>query len=185
MSTYIVENPRDAEIFIKGKDIHKVKADELKVDRPTGKTINHGLRYSMGKLLLASRLKLPVIESDRLVKEYWRFNPELYQFRSELRNASSFETPLFKRKVVLTGHAKVNWVVQGSCAELIWLALQHLYNKCQDRVKILPHFHDELVLKQHSKVPCEPMKRLKSEVENLYPFTWPDTSIKVFKLEVK
>lgn len=88
----------------------------------------------------------------------------------------------------LKGRHKVNWVIQGSCAELLWKALEYLETKSE--VEVLPHFHDELVLKclvcsNHEADPCQPILKLKEELEALYPFTWPGTDIKVFKLEVK
>jgi len=59
------------------------------------------------------------------------------------------------------------------------------------RVSILPHFHDELILKclicqrHQGREPCENILGIKSEIENLYPFVWPQSDIKVFELGVK
>ena len=39
---------------------------------------------------------------------------------------------------------KLNWMVQGSCSDMITVALEFLFN--QSEVKVLPHFHEELVL---------------------------------------
>ena len=123
------------------------------------------------------------------MSEFWANNPELKSFKRELASCEAFSTPLYGRKMYLRGHMKVNWVIQGSCAELLWEALRYLESK-SSQVKILPHFHDELVLKclvcpNHSSELCGPIKQIKSELEALYPFTWPGTEIKVFKLEVK
>lgn len=70
MSTYLVEIPRDAEVFINNRDIHGEKAKELNVYRDIGKMINHGLRYGMGIVLLAARLKVSVGKAQELIEEF-------------------------------------------------------------------------------------------------------------------
>ena len=60
------------------------------------------------------------------------------------------------------------------------------------RVSILPHFHDELVIKclvckSHT---TKPILKVQNNIENLYPFTWPikdkqGQEVKVFRLEAK
>jgi len=100
MGAYLTENPRDAQIFIQGKDIHQEKANELRITRNQSKTINLGLQYSMGKLLLASQLKLPIDKASDLVAEFWHLNPELAQFRKELRNVEAFETHFIRERMV-------------------------------------------------------------------------------------
>jgi DNA polymerase I-like protein with 3'-5' exonuclease and polymerase domains len=147
----------------------------------------------MGKLLLAAELKMTVNEASNLIKVFWEKNPELYQFNETLKLAKEIETPLFKRKLKLVGRTKLNWIIQGSCAELLWKALIYLFT--ESTVKVLPHFHDELVLKclvckNHTNKPCQPILKVKSNIENLYPFVWPvrdkqGQEVKVFKLEVK
>lgn len=101
-------------------------------------------------------------------------NPELASFRKDLSSAEAFKTPLYHRKMSLRGHAIVNWVIQGSCAELIWKALTYLYQ--HQGFKVLPNFHDELVVKclqcpSHNNEVCPPANQLITELEALYPFT--------------
>ena len=84
---------------------------------------------------------------------------------------------------------RFNWLIQGSCAELLWEALRYLATK-KDRVIILPHFNDELVLKcivcpSHNKEVCDNILKIRNELEDLYPFVWPGTDTKVFKLDKK
>jgi len=129
MAAYLVENVRDAQVFIDDKDIHEEKGKELNISRDKGKTINHGLTYGMGKLLLASSLKVDIYEASNLINAFWNKNPELYQFNNDLKVASEIETPLFKRKLKLAGRTKLNWVIQGSCAELLWKALIYLFKE--------------------------------------------------------
>ena len=114
------------------------------------------------------------------------------EFQKQLRGVVEYQTPLYGRWMKLKPKDKTNWIVQGSCSELILEALSYLYQpKQMMRVSILPHFHDELVLKclvctSHlGREPCENIIRIKSEIENFYPFVWPQSNIKVFELGVK
>ena len=191
---HIIGSDKDARIFIEGKNIHDERAIELFNSkegkyRAMAKTINHGLNYDMGKLLLAHQLGVSLNESNQLVHEFLAKNPELRKFRGMIKQENSIMSLLYERVINLRGHMKVNWIVQGSCAELLWEALRYLAT-IKDRVKILPHFHDELVLKclicqAHSDEVCLPMMKVKDELEALFPFYWVNSKVKVFKLGIK
>jgi len=75
MVALLTGNSRDATIFIEGKDVHQVKAEQLGTTRSRAKTINHGLNYGMGKELLSRKLRLPLSEGEQLVAEFCRLHP--------------------------------------------------------------------------------------------------------------
>lgn len=119
-------------------------------------------------------------------------HPELNKFLKIIKQATSIDTYLYGRRIQFDNkrHKNLNWTIQGNCADLILKALEHLYSNSQHKVDILPHFHDELVLKckickEHNEELCLPIQNLKTELENLYPFTWPGSNRKVFELGVK
>ena len=186
---YLTENSAAAKDYIRNEDFHQLTAKQLGVDRPTAKVVNLAPIYGMGSSALGVRLKLPQNKADNLMNEFWANNPELLHFKKSLATCEAFSTPLYGRKMYLRGHMKINWVVQGSCAELLWEALRYLQTQ-KDEVQILPHFHDELVLKclvckEHTLELCEPIKQIKQELEDLYLFVWPGTIVKVLRLEAK
>ena len=189
MVAYLTENSKVASIFIQDKDFHSLTASELGIDRKIAKVINLAPIYGMGTLALATKLKVSEEQAANWMATFWDNNPELKHFKKELMTCEAFTTPLYGRKMYLRGHMRVNWVIQGSCAELLWEALKYLESQF-NKVQVLPHFHDELVLKckvckLHDNQLCQPIKDLKEELEALYPFVWPGTNNKVFKLEVK
>lgn len=87
-------------------------------------------------------------------------------------------------------YKNLNWTIQGNCADILLKALNYLYLNFQTRVDILPHFHDELVLKckicpTHTQDLCPNILDIKQEIEQLYPFMWPGSNTRVFELGVK
>jgi len=195
-TAYLVNDTKAQKLFIDGKDQHTVEAEKLNIDRDSAKIAVHGLTYDMGGKGLAKRLTnagFPTTEEEgiRIQKAFEISHPELMGFKRYLHRATEYESLLFHRKVQLKDKRdKMNWIIQGNCSELIIKALQYLYDYCLDRVRVLPHFHDELVLeclkcKTHSNLPCEPILKIKKELEGLYPFYWPQTKMKVFELGIK
>jgi len=54
----------------------------------------------------------------------------------------------------------------------------------------MPHYHDEIVVQclectEHGKEPCQPILKIKQNIEELYPLYWPNTKERVFRLGVK
>lgn len=107
-------------------------------------------------------------QENRRDENHWDLHPELMWFKRNLRGATETETLLFKRWMELPNDLRsFNRIVQGNCAELILVALDYLFNKRQTEVKVLPHFHDELVLEclvcseHQGRKPWTPLLRLK------------------------
>src|SRR5436305_5767394 len=70
MVAYLTDNPRDAQIFIEGRNIHEEGATRLNTSYNIAKGVNHGITYGMGKILLASHIKVSLEEADALVTEF-------------------------------------------------------------------------------------------------------------------
>lgn len=196
MAAFLCNDIKAQELFCRGGDQHQEEANKLGISRDMAKIVVHGLTYDMSGKGLAIRLTnegfpTSVEEGKRIKREFEMSHLELMQFKKGLRIAEEYESLLFNRLVKLKANKdKMNWVDQGNCSELILKALQYLYTYCLNKVKVLPHFHDELVLEclqctAHNKEPFTPMIKLKEELESLYPFYWPQTNIRVFELGIK
>ena len=104
-------------------------------------------------------------EARILIKNVFASQPELSAFLRKISNVESFTTPILQRRVELKDREKLNRMVQSSCADMILVALEYLYK--QNRVRVLPHFHDELVLQcltcqEHTQEICNPIKTMKN-----------------------
>lgn len=69
-------------------------------------------------------------------------------------------------------HTRLNWVVQGSCVDILLVCLDHVLTKMKDRVELRGHFHDSLYLACLCKGPhpCKQAKEIVAELEGLFNY---------------
>jgi len=191
MTAYLVGNNKEADLFIKGEDFHSHLASRLGCNRDVSKSIRHGTRYTRGAKSIAQELsfeglKVSEEEMKEFIPNFWREQPELKAFVQKIEHIKAWYTPLLKRRIGLKEKDKLNYIIQGSCVDLLLVALEYLFK--QKRLKVLPHFHDELEVKclacESHKGICGPIMSLEVELEALFPFTWPNTNIRVFELGI-
>lgn len=192
-AAYACGDEREAELFIKGIYVHTEAGKEMNVDREVAKSVSHGVRYGEGVELLAKNIESDVDTARKFKSLYWKNHPELKKLNRELMNSLNYVTPFLNREITQTKgdrrYINLNWVIQGPCAELLWVALEYLAT-LGDEVRIIPHYHDEIVIQclicsEHGQKPCQPILTIKTEIEKLYPLYWPNTKERVFRLECK
>jgi len=185
MSAYLSKEEADIEDFIQGKDVHQQLADKLSITRAQAKSLRHGLRYGMGLDTLKQTLDVSTSRAERIRDDYRAKYPHTFDFSELLKYEEARKTPLIGRLIRFSqhkSHSKFNWLVQGSCVDLLLLALEHVLDS--KKVELRAHIHDSLYLAclcNNSHPNCKQAQEVVQELEALYPFFWPNSAERVFK----
>ena len=187
--------------FKNGEDIHASTAAKVfniplnevtREQRSNAKTVNFGIVYGVSAFGLSNQTDLSRSEAKELIDTYYETYPKLKAYMSAqvdfAREHGYVETVLKRRRylkdinsrnaVVRSGAERnaVNAPIQGSAADIIKLAMIHIYNrfeKEQFKSKMLLQVHDELVFDVH-KDELEIIKPIiKYEMENAFKMAVP------------
>jgi len=173
--------------FLEGQDIHtataarvfKVPPEQVTPEqRRRAKMVNYGIPYGISAWGLAQRLRCSTREAQELIEEYQRAFPGvtryLHRVVEEARQKGYVETLLGRRRYVpninsrnraersMAERIAVNMPIQGTQADMIKLAMVHIYHRLQRegyRAKMLLQVHDELVFEMPPEE-VEPVRRL-------------------------
>jgi DNA polymerase-1 len=160
--------------------------------RSNAKTVNFGIIYGVSAFGLSNQTDLSRTEAKDLIDTYYATYPKLRSFISNqvhfAREHGYVQTVLGRRRylkdinsrnAVVRGAAErnaVNAPIQGSAADIIKIAMIHIYNKLEEgnyKTKMLLQVHDELVFDVY-KPELEKIKTLvKTEMENAYKLSVP------------
>ena len=187
--------------FKKGEDIHASTAAKVfniplnevtREQRSNAKTVNFGIVYGVSAFGLSNQTDLSRSEAKELIDTYYETYPKLKAYMSAqvdfAREHGYVETVLKRRRylkdinsrnaMVRSGAERnaVNAPIQGSAADIIKLAMIHIYNrfeKEQFKSKMLLQVHDELVFDVY-KDELEIIKPIiKYEMENAFKMAVP------------
>ena len=187
--------------FKNGEDIHASTAAKVfniplnevtREQRSNAKTVNFGIVYGVSAFGLSNQTDLSRSEAKELIDTYYETYPKLKAYMSAqvdfAREHGYVETVLKRRRylkdinsrnaMVRSGAERnaVNAPIQGSAADIIKLAMIHIYNrfeKEQFKSKMLLQVHDELVFDVH-KDELEIIKPIiKYEMENAFKMAVP------------
>ena len=187
--------------FKNGEDIHASTAAKVfniplsevtREQRSNAKTVNFGIVYGVSAFGLSNQTDLSRSEAKELIDTYYETYPKLKAYMSAqvdfAREHGYVETVLKRRRylkdinsrnaIVRSGAERnaVNAPIQGSAADIIKLAMIHIYNrfeKEQFKSKMLLQVHDELVFDVH-KDELEIIKPIiKYEMENAFKMAVP------------
>lgn len=187
--------------FKHGEDIHASTASKVfnvpldqvtREQRSNAKTVNFGIIYGVSAFGLSNQTDLSRTEAKDLIDTYYATYPKLRSFISKqvdfAREHGYVQTVLGRRRylkdinsrnAVVRGAAErnaVNAPIQGSAADIIKIAMIHIYNKLESsnyKTKMLLQVHDELVFDVY-KPELEKIKTLvKTEMENAYKLSVP------------
>ena len=187
--------------FKNGEDIHASTAAKVfniplnevtREQRSNAKTVNFGIVYGVSAFGLSNQTDLSRSEAKELIDTYYKTYPKLKAYMSAqvdfAREHGYVETVLKRRRylkdinsrnaMVRSGAERnaVNAPIQGSAADIIKLAMIHIYNrfeKEQFKSKMLLQVHDELVFDVH-KDELEIIKPIiKYEMENAFKMAVP------------
>lgn len=159
--------------FLAGKDIHSATASKIfgipeeqltREQRNRAKVANFGIIYGISAFGLSQRLNIPRVDSKQLIEDYFRNYPGVKDYISgmiELAKKNGFVTTIYGRKRYLPDIASKNPVVrglaernavnapiQGSAADIIKIAMVHLFDRLKEegiKSKMVLQVHDELV----------------------------------------
>jgi DNA polymerase-1 len=189
------------EAFKNGEDIHASTAAKVfnvpleevtREQRSNAKTVNFGIIYGVSAFGLSNQTDLSRSEAKELIETYYKTYPKLRNYMSELvnfaRDNGYVKTVLDRRRylkdinsanAIVRGAAErnaVNAPIQGSAADIIKLAMIHIFEKLEAgnyATKMLLQVHDELVFDVPNNE-LEAMKVLiKTEMENAFAMKVP------------
>ncbi|MCF7908449.1 MAG: DNA polymerase I [Candidatus Omnitrophica bacterium] len=138
------------------------KVSEL--ERNVAKTVNFGIIYGMSSYGLVRELKISNIEAQNFIDDYFKRYPGVKAYSEEVKaqaNKQGFVTTILGRQrripEVKSPNLKlrefalrqaVNAPIQGSCADIIKVAMIKIYNQLKQeklQAKLTIQIHDELI----------------------------------------
>ncbi len=198
---HIAEDENMLEAFRNGFDIHAstaakifgVAQDNVTPEmRSAAKAINFGLVYGMGEFSLAQDLKISLKSAKEYMNDYLGSYPKVQQYmkdtvafakehgyvatmfgrRRQIPEISSknFQLRAFGERVAL------NTPIQGSAADIIKLAMVHVYRAIKERnlrSRLILQVHDELIIETHKEEVEEVKQLLRYEMENVCKLSVP------------
>jgi DNA polymerase I len=161
------------ESFRSGEDVHRrtaakifgVAAEQVTPEqRARAKTINFGVIYGMGPQRLAREIDISLEEAKRFIEAYFATYPGVHRYTvesiSQAKEQGYVTTLLGRRRYlqelfsdnqgmrVAAENMAINTPVQGTCADLIKLAMVNIRNRLRRErlsAQMLLQVHDELV----------------------------------------
>ncbi|MBK9103945.1 MAG: DNA polymerase I [Saprospiraceae bacterium] len=189
--------------FRKGEDIHASTAskvfgvpldDVTKEMRRRAKAVNFGLAYGQSAFGLSQTLGISRSESKEIIDNYFEKFPGIKNYMTETidfaRKHGYVETIMKRRRYLRDINSKnqtvrsqaernaINSPIQGSAADMIKLAMIHIYDEMvhrQLKSKMLLQVHDELVFDVHKTEQDE----LRALVEDKMKTALPDLPVPV------
>jgi DNA polymerase-1 len=189
------------EAFKNGEDIHASTAarvfdvdikDVTREQRSNAKTVNFGIIYGVSAFGLSNQTDLNRTESKELIETYYKTYPKLRDYIDDqvefAKEHGYVKTVMGRRRYLKDINAKnnvvrsaaernaVNAPVQGSAADIIKVAMIHIYEAMEEKnfkSKMLLQVHDELIFDAH-KDELEELKALvKDKMENAFQLDVP------------
>lgn len=159
--------------FRKNADIHTLTAAQLfnietgqvsVQQRNLAKKVNFGIIYGMGQHRLSQELGITPKEAEQVINDYFLRYPKVAEYIEKVHHqleAKGFVKTILERKRNLphidssnigmqefSRRQAINTPIQGSCADLIKVAMVKIYNAfCEKKLKsrMIIQIHDELV----------------------------------------
>ena len=191
------EDPTLVDAFKHDKDIHLSTAtalfgeEEAPKKRGIAKTVNFGLLYGMGQKKLSDTLKIPTKEARDIITRYFETFPTVKSYFASIVERSKeqgyVETLLGRRRYFDYDKAtpmlkaayereSVNTVFQGSAADLIKMAMNHIDDVIKKErlpATMLLQIHDELIFEVDAAQADALGARFQSIMEEIFPLHIP------------
>ncbi len=183
------------EAFCNDLDIHRQTALKLfgeeaaDAKRGVAKSINFGLLYGMGPKKLSDTLGISTAEAKSYIESYFKTFPTIKEYLTSIATFAKQEgyvkTILGRRRYFDFEHANgmqyamyereaINTVFQGSAADLIKLAMNHIMQSyVNDDVKLLLQIHDELICEVRAEKADWFAAHIKASMESIYKLNVP------------
>jgi len=164
-----------------GSLLFKVGEDEIdSSQRDIAKRVNFAILYGMSPFGLSKELKVSTEEAESFITEYFARYPKVKVFIDKIneqaqkdgfvrtilgrkRYLPDFNSPQLQLREFARRQA-INTPIQGSCADLIKIAMIKIYQELKKRklkTKMIIQIHDELVF----DVPKEELKEVKDIIK--------------------
>ena len=146
--------------FRAGRDVYQELADTVSkqwgivITRGAAKAIFLGKLYGLGVAKIAVKLKMKLVDTQKLVKAFNATFPKIKKFMRETIHEVSKEAYAFtvlgrRIPIVRKQYRGVNYICQGSAADLIKLAMINISRYLKQNLELDCHIvlqvHDELV----------------------------------------
>lgn len=156
------KEPRLIQAFLEGKDVHEETGRLLGCSRDIGKTLNFASIYGAQAAKIAKTAHVSEQEAEKFLTAYWKYLPRVTAWINRVKFEARAKRGIFtllRRWIPLPGitsqnrfermhweRAAVNYVIQGSAAEIMKLALIGLNKKGYLPVMTV---HDEFIFEEH------------------------------------
>ena len=168
--------------------IHGIPLEEVTKDqRRAAKTVNFGVIYGQSAFGLAAQLKIPQDDARAFIQAYFMQFPAIQSFLDsvlDFARANGYVQTLFGRRRAIEGvreirkgqltlaeRMAVNTVIQGTAADLMKLAMLHVYERVKREKlhsRLLLQIHDELML----ECPPEEIETVRRLLEEEMTSAW-------------
>lgn len=180
------QEPTLVQGFHRGADVHEVTGQLLGCDRKIGKTLNFASIYGAQAGKIAFTAGITEQQAEVFLSSYWKVLPQVQRWidRTKLlaRSRGGVQTmsgrwiplpDLASRNKWKRAHAEraaVNYVIQGSAADIIKVAMLELKKQGYDP---LIQVHDELIFEVDPATAQEDLKKIKSIMETVVKLSVP------------
>ena len=190
------------EAFLSGADIHAATAAQVfgmpremvsPEMRSAAKAVNFGILYGMGAYSLSQDIHVSVQEANRYIRNYKNQFPSVDAFMEgiiERAKINGYVTTYFKRrrpvpellasnKMVQAAGKRIamNTPIQGTAADIIKLAMIHVYERLQKDVpdaRLILQVHDELIVEVPQAHAMQAARVLGEEMQHVIQNTLPE-----------
>lgn len=194
---HLSQDPKLIEAFLMDEDIHTLTACELfKVSFPSmidnemrrmAKVVNFGITYGMSPYGLSKELKITQKAAKEIIERYferYKMVKEYIEKTIQEAKENGYVSTLFGRRRYLSDinssnknlrefaqRQAVNMPIQGSCADIIKLAMLNIHQKLNrlptQTARMLLNVHDELVFEVLEEQTEEIIQIVKQGMENV------------------
>lgn len=172
--------------FQNNRDIYQTIADQLEVDRKTGKILILAMAYGIGPGKIGADLGLSQRAARQLLEDFRQGFPALDRYKSEVVNAAMRRRPVPYVKTILGRRRLIrdlvspdpdrrargqrqafNSRIQGSAADVMKIALVRAQRMMPDGCKLLLTVHDEIVASAPEDIVHEAVAALREAMEGI------------------
>jgi DNA polymerase-1 len=172
--------------FLNGRDVHEETGKAIGGDRELGKNVNFAAIYGAGAGKVASMCKISEAKAKEFLAMYWQKLPKVKSWVEQVKRQAYHEQgvrTLYGRWIALPGirsyndferyhweRAAVNYIIQGSAAEVLKLAML----KCAaEGFDPLLTVHDELLFNAHPNLVESYKKTIEGLMSNVVSLSVP------------
>src|SRR3990170_4787772 len=198
---HVSGEPKLREAFAAGEDIHAATAAEVlgkdpatltKAERNVAKMVNFGIIYGISAFGLSENLEIPRDEAQEYIDAYLARFPHVQDFIArtiEQATRDGYVTSLLGRRRpvpeirtssrqtrALGERLAVNFVMQGSNADIIKVAMVRIHRRLRDEgrnARLVLQVHDELLLEAPDPEVSAVKELVRQEMCGAYPLDPP------------